>query len=56
MVCLELATPVAKTCDAGGGALRPKWRERPSRAIRRVLPERVTLGMLPAALFALLPS
>jgi hypothetical protein len=22
MVCLELATPVAKTCDAGGGALR----------------------------------
>jgi hypothetical protein len=20
MVCLELATPVAKTCDAGGGA------------------------------------
>jgi len=22
MVCLALATPVAKTCDAGGGALR----------------------------------
>jgi len=22
LVCLELATPVAKTCDAGGGALR----------------------------------
>ena len=25
MVCLELATPVAKTCDAAGVALRP-WR------------------------------
>jgi hypothetical protein len=29
MVCLELATPVAKTCDAGGGALRPECREWP---------------------------
>ena len=37
-----------------GGALRPKWREWPSRAIRRVLSERVAFGMLPAALFALL--
>ncbi len=32
-----LATPVAKTCDAGGGALRPKWREWPARALTRVL-------------------
>ena len=29
MVCLVLATPVAKTCDAGGGALRSKRREWP---------------------------
>ena len=29
MVCLELATPVAKTCDAGGGALRSQRREWP---------------------------
>src|SRR6266851_682754 len=29
MVCLALATPVAKTCDAGGGALRSQRREWP---------------------------
>jgi hypothetical protein len=32
------------------------WSEWPSRAIRRVLSERVAFGILPAALFALLPS
>jgi hypothetical protein len=26
MVCLALTTPVAKTCDAGGGALRSERR------------------------------
>jgi len=31
MVCLALATPVAKTCDAAGGAFRPHWREWPGR-------------------------
>jgi hypothetical protein len=51
-----MATPGTEACDAVGGALRPKWREWPSQAIRRVLPERVAFGMLPAALFALLPS
>jgi hypothetical protein len=34
-----------------GGTLRPKWREWPSRAIRRVLSERVAFGILPTALF-----
>src|SRR6266851_9450033 len=29
MVCLALATPVAKTCDAGGGALRSQRRQWP---------------------------
>jgi hypothetical protein len=48
-----MATPGTEACDAVGGAPRPKWREWPSRAIRRVLPERVAFGMLPAALFAL---
>ena len=56
MLCVSLATPGTEACDAVGGALRPKWREWPSRAIRRVLPERVAFGMLPAALFALLPT
>ncbi len=51
-----MATPGTEACDAVGAALRPKWREWPSRAIRRVLPERVAFGMLPAALFALLPN
>src|SRR5438034_5829835 len=51
-----MATPGTEACDAVGGALRPKWREWPSRAIRRVLSERVAFGILPAALFALLPS
>ncbi len=36
-----MATPGTEACDAVGGALRPKWREWPSQAIRRVLPERV---------------
>jgi hypothetical protein len=45
-----------EACDAVGGALRPKWREWPSRGIRRVLSELVAFGMLLAALFALLPS
>jgi hypothetical protein len=49
-----MATPGTEACEAVGGALRPKWREWPSQGIRRVLPERVTFGMLPAALFALL--
>src|SRR5258708_26516590 len=49
-------TPGTEACDAVGGALRPKWREWPSQAIRRVLPERVAFGMLPPALFALLRS
>jgi len=26
-----LATPRTEACDAVGGALRPKWRERPGR-------------------------
>ncbi len=43
-----MATPGTEACDAVGGALRPKWREWPSQAIRRVLPERVAFGMLPA--------
>jgi hypothetical protein len=30
MVCLALATPVAKTCDAGGGALRSQRRGWPA--------------------------
>ncbi len=47
-----MATPGTEACDAVCGALRPKWREWPSRAMRRVLPERVAFGMLPAALFA----
>ncbi len=51
-----MATPGTEACDAVGGALRPKWREWPSRAIRRVLSERVAFGILPAALFALLRS
>ena len=55
MVCVSLATPVTEACDAVGGAFRPQWREWPARAIRRVLSERVAFGMLPAALFALLP-
>jgi hypothetical protein len=45
---VSMATPGTDARDAVGGALRPKWREWPSRAIRRVLSERVTFGMLPA--------
>jgi hypothetical protein len=33
MVCLALATPVAKTCDAGGGAFRSQWREWPGQDV-----------------------
>ncbi len=51
-----MATPGTEACDAVCGALRPKWRDWPSRAMRRVLPERVAFGMLPAALFALLAN
>jgi len=43
--CVSMATPGTEACDAVGGALRPKWREWPSQAIRRVLPERVTFVM-----------
>jgi hypothetical protein len=51
-----MATLGTEACDAVGGALRSKWRGWPSRAIRRLLSERVAFGMLLAALFALLPS
>jgi hypothetical protein len=51
-----MATPGTEACDAVGGALRPKWREWPSQTIRRLLPKRVAFGMLPAALYAGLPS
>jgi len=30
MVCLALATPGTKACDAAGGALRPQWRVWPA--------------------------
>jgi hypothetical protein len=53
--CVSLATLGTEACDAVGGALRPKWREWPSQAIRRALPDRVGFCMLQAAL-ALLPS
>jgi hypothetical protein len=43
-----MATPGTEACDAIGGALRPKWREWPSQASRRVLPEPVAFGMLPS--------
>ena len=29
MMCVSLATPGTKACDAGGGAVRQQWREWP---------------------------
>jgi hypothetical protein len=47
-----MATPGTEACDAVGGALKPKWREWPSRAIRRVLSERVAFDILPSMIDA----
>ena len=45
-----MTTPGTEAYDAVGAALRPKWKEWPSRAIRRVLLERWPLA------FCRLPS
>jgi len=47
-----MATPGTEAYDAVGGALKPKWREWPSRAIRRVLSERVAFDILPSMIDA----
>src|SRR5713226_10271948 len=56
MVCLALATPVAKTCDAGGARLGRSGGSGRGRIIGRISFERVPLRMPPSATFALLPS
>jgi hypothetical protein len=53
---LALATPVAKTWDAGGGALRPQWGRWPGSNYWASLVRADTLRMTPSAAFALLPS
>src|SRR5882724_2259147 len=55
MVCLELATPVAKTCDAGGGA-RLGGSDQPGTDYWANLVRAGNLRMPPSATFALLPS
>src|SRR5580704_8487888 len=56
MVSLALATPVAKTCDAGGGALRSERREWPGTDCLANLVRAPSLRMPPSATSALLPS
>src|SRR5260370_36909073 len=55
MVCRALASPIAKACDAGGGALRSYRREWPGTDYWANPIQAVPLRM-PSATFALLPS